>query len=507
MRLGNTAILNSLAAIAEFISRNIMLLILTPFLVHGLGNSVYGIWKILERLITYLYVADGRPTQGLQWMIASRQGSGHSDENRIAVRHAIAVWMGFIPIVLFLGGMLAWFVPAWIDATSDHYMQIRIATIVLVMGFLCIGLGSIAISVLVGVNLGYKRVWATLTVVILTGLLMALSLRYEYGLIGIASANAAGSLAGALLFMWIVRINVAWFPGIVPLFRGAARFLRLNIWFACWTLINKVILNSDIVILGMILTLSAVTEYSITSFAAQTLVTIIALIVGASVPGMGNMVSNGDDRRVIETRRELLDYVWFACAIGGSLIIAWNNAFITLWVGHEIYAGRLVDALILVFSIQIAMIRSDAFIIDLTLDIKRKVFIGAISAVLSVTLAFALVPEYGLVGLCIAMIIGRLPMTFLFTKIVHKRFRIDNSIYDVARRFIGALIWIILLYVISNQMDASTWISFLSACLLTVTFGIPSCFFLMFGASDRARMLARIRSFKTLPEYNHSNWR
>ncbi|MCC6301450.1 MAG: polysaccharide biosynthesis C-terminal domain-containing protein [Gammaproteobacteria bacterium] len=493
MRLTSTALLNSIAALAEFFSRAILSFILTPMLVQGLGAIIFGAWKVLERMVTYLYVADGRPTQGLQWIIANKHSQNNSTENQLAVRHAMGIWLGFLPLVILLGGILAWFIPAWVDIPTHASKEIRVASILLVAGFLCIGFGSIATAVLIGVNLGYKRIGATLATTLITGLLMALSLKYGFGLIGIAAANAAGSLAGALLFFWIARVNITWFRGLVPEFRGIGDFLRLNIWFASWTFINKVILNSDVVILGLLLSLGAVTEYSITSFSAQMLVTIIALIVGASVPGMGKMVNNGEISRVLIIRRELLNYVWFTCAVGGALIVGWNHAFITLWVGDDVYAGRLVDILVLILSFQVALIRSDAFIIDLTLDIKNKVMVGAISAALSIGLAIILIPTYGLVGLCVSMIIGRLPMTFLFSRIIQKKFGSTLQFSDTMRKFLTISTWLGATYVTSGMISVRNWGEWIIACFLTTSVSVLVCFFIMLNTKDRKIMLMRIR--------------
>jgi len=59
--------------------------------------------------------------------------------------------------------------------------------------------------------------------------------------------------------------------------------------------------------------------------------------------------------------------------------------------------------------LQFALIRTDANIIDLTLNLRRKVLLGALSAVLSVGLAwFFLGPmDMGIIGLVLGFIVGR----------------------------------------------------------------------------------------------------
>jgi putative polysaccharide biosynthesis protein len=63
----------------------------------------------------------------------------------------------------------------------------------------------------------------------------------------------------------------------------------------------------------------------------------------------------------------------------------------------------------MVMVLQFALIRTDANIIDLTLDLRRKVLIGSLAAVVSVALAWLFVGpmDLGIVGLALGFVLGR----------------------------------------------------------------------------------------------------
>ena len=63
LRSGNTltqkASLNALAAALDYGARMLTTFVITPFLVSGLGDFLYGIWLIVGRLTGYLSAAGG----------------------------------------------------------------------------------------------------------------------------------------------------------------------------------------------------------------------------------------------------------------------------------------------------------------------------------------------------------------------------------------------------------------------------------------------------------------
>ena len=61
------------ASLLDAVVKGGVLAVVTPMVVNGLGSSLFGVWQILGRLITYVHAADGRPTQALKWVIANQQ--------------------------------------------------------------------------------------------------------------------------------------------------------------------------------------------------------------------------------------------------------------------------------------------------------------------------------------------------------------------------------------------------------------------------------------------------
>ena len=67
------AYLNSVTSILDYAGLQITGFIVSPFIVGGLGNSLYGIYQVLNQMTGYANMADTRASQVLKWTIAQKR--------------------------------------------------------------------------------------------------------------------------------------------------------------------------------------------------------------------------------------------------------------------------------------------------------------------------------------------------------------------------------------------------------------------------------------------------
>ena len=115
--LTKKASLNAVASAVDQSARTIANLVITPFLVTRLGDSVFGIWKVLQGLIGQASPASGRPGEALKWTVAHHHESIDYEQKRHQVGNAVAVWFLFLPF-LFLPFLFAASRPFFLVKTS-----------------------------------------------------------------------------------------------------------------------------------------------------------------------------------------------------------------------------------------------------------------------------------------------------------------------------------------------------------------------------------------------------
>jgi hypothetical protein len=169
----------------------------------------------------------------------------------------------------------------------------------------------------------------------------------------------------------------------------------------------KILLASDVLILGAVIAPAAVTTYAVTGYAARTAVGIHVFAAGAAIPGLGGLLGRNELARAAAVRRELLLFTWlFVTAVGGTILL-WNRAFIGMWIGPVNYAGTGIDLLVVLVAVQTAFVRVDAYIIDATLRPKARVLFSAVSAAVLIGLGLPLTDLFGLPGLCVGVLTAR----------------------------------------------------------------------------------------------------
>lgn len=501
--LTKKASLNALASALDYGARLLVGFIITPLLVTGLGDFFYGAWRVLQQLVGYISPATGRTTQALKWTLASQQASSNYEEKRRYIGSALAVWAFFLPLLTVLGGLLAWFAPSWLDAPKDFFWSMRLAAGILVAGLVTTSLVQIPRSVLEGQNLGYKRMGLSAMLVLVGGGFTWLALFLDTGIAGVAAAALATTLLTGILFLQIARTYAPWFGVARPSFEAVRQFLGLSWWFLGWHLVMRVMMASDVVVLGVLDSVELVTTYSLTKYAPETLIMLVAIMVFGIIPGLGGIIGSGDLPKATQVRNEIMSLTWLVVTVLGPTVLLWNWAFVRLWVGAEYYAGFIPTLLIVMVVTQFVLIRNDANIIDLTLRLRRKVLMGALSVTLSFVTAGVLVSYFklGITGLCLGLIAGRSILSIGYPLMVGRFLKVSFS-SQLKGMLRPALVTVVLfslasklsdLLLTSNWFSASGWIDLILS--VGVTFGLVLllAFYAGLSGDQRRHILRRVR--------------
>ena len=420
--LTHRATLNVVASLLDYGAKLAVGVVVVPILVSGLGRTLYGVWEMLGRLVGYMTAGDGRPTQALRLVVSNLQGSPDDAAKRRYVGGALVVWLLFMPLVVVIGGALVWLAPVITKTAPALAAGVRLTAALLTVSLVFGNLASLPESVLRGMNLGYKRMGLQAGLEVVGGVLMAGAIYLGLGMMGAAGAQVAFALLMGLTFWWVVKKYVPWFGIERPTRADVKGLLGLSLWYSAGEAITKLQLASDVLILGMVLSPTAVTAYALTSYAARTAVNLQSLAAGGAIPGIGGVIGERQFEKAVRLRNELLALTWLFATTVGATILLWNRSFLTLWVGGVNYAGPWVNLLIVAIMAQTAFVRSDAYIIDAALQPRMRVIVTAVAATLTVVLATLFTMRFGTVGLCLGIIAGRLTQSVAYPHLVRRCF-------------------------------------------------------------------------------------
>ena len=405
--LTRRAALTAVASLLDYAARLLVGLVLTPILVTGLGRSLFGVWTMLGQLVNYMTATDGRPTEALRLTISSLQASDDAAQKRRQVGAALVVWLLFLPVVALAGGVLVWLTPTITKVPPELRGTVRLTCALLVLSFLTATLASIPESVLRGMNLAYRRMGWQASLNLIGGGLMAGAIALGLGLAGLGVAQVAAAGLAGLCFWVLVKQFVPGFGVARPARPEVTSLLTMSAWLSGGTVLTHVLLHSDMLILGIVVSPAAVTTYAVTEYAARTALGVFDFTVGSAMPGLGGVIGQRQFERAAQIRAELMALTWLFVTAVGATILLWNRSFLSLWVGGHLYAGVWANLLMVGITVQTAFVRSDAYILDAALRPRLRVVVTAVAAAVTIPAAFALTRAYGIVGLCAAILLGR----------------------------------------------------------------------------------------------------
>jgi len=501
--LTRKAYLNALASALEYAARLAVGFLITPIMVAGLGDFLYGMWQTLNRVVGYISPSSGRPTQALKWTLANLQASDDYVQKRKFVGSTILVWLFFLPLLSTLGGVITWSLPYFFKIPAEYLWPVRLACGVLVINLAMINLSAVPKSILEGQNLGYKRMGLNAFLILVGGGLTWLALYLHTGLIGVALSTLATTVLVGVVFLVVARSNTPWIGVVWPTIKEARQFLGLSGWFLGWNLIMQLMNGSDVVILGILISIEAVTNYTITKYLPETMISFVAIVVFAITPGLGGIIGSGNRKRAGEVRGEIMALTWLIVTVFGTTILILNRPFLSLWVGPGHFVGEISNLLVIVLVTQFVFIRNDANIIDLTLQLRQKVILGFVSVALSILLSVVLVSFFntGIVGLIIGFILGRIPLSLAYPWMIGRFLGVSLSsqLKGTFRPVLATIIFLGCLPFLSNRLVTNIGSGVMGWITLVVYGGITGilvslgAFFIGLSKKQRRHILNRFK--------------
>ena len=494
--LTRKAILNALAAFIDQAARILVGFIVTPLLVRYLGVVDFGVWQILQKMSIQLSAFDGRAAETLKWTVANDQSKNDEEKKRRIVGAAVTLFILFLPLLILINAIWWWMAPEYIGVEQSSVSLVRYCVLILSANLILIAIFSILEAILRGVNKGYKRIGVLALILILGGALNVLAVSSGYGLVGISCVQIIVSLLTFLTYYRVVRRHVSWAGIAKPKVKEVTGMFSKAKWFVFWAFINIGIYAGDVILLGFFSGSEVVSQYVLTFYAANMITVAILTAVSSVLPGLGGLVGAGQLERASSLRIESLLISWILSSTICAILFALNKSFIYLWVGEHAYIGDMANLLIIFSAFQLVFIRHDAFMLNMMLDIKRKVLYGAISLALTILLAFLLVPKFGVIGLSGSLILGRSLLSIIYPRLI-RQFLTGKAEHGINLRKITVTLLVFVLCFYSGSYLAldSWWSLFIAGCFLGL---LAFSLFIIVGANkdDKAILIRRMTAIK-----------
>lgn len=354
--------------------------IVNPMLLGALGPVLFGVWKSLQRYLDFATVADGRASQALKWIVASRTSLSDAEKQR-DVGAAITVWFRWLPVAALVAAGVTAAMPVLIKGIPDDARTVAFtAAVILAANTVLAGLLAIPDSVLTGINQGYKSMIITTVVFVVSNGAMVGAAYAGWTLWSLAAIVLIAAILNTVLTLAVAKRAVAWWGVAKPSKPDIRRVFGYSAWTLGGMLVDKMLLASELIVISVMIGAVAVTQYTFTAYVLQFVLSISLVTASGFMPVLGSQLGNSEMDAAAERARSVRRLVIGVTVLGCAAVLAFNGTFVSLWVGADQYLGNVVNMLLVVCALQQGFMRMDGQILDVTLNIAPRVMVGLASS-------------------------------------------------------------------------------------------------------------------------------
>ncbi len=484
-------------------------LLMMPFIVHTLGDRMYGLWALVGTLLGYYGLLDFGLTPAVCQHIAAALGRG----DQVACNGVVAASLRFFLVVgvlvLLLSGAAAACAP-WVARSSGD--AALFSQLILILGVsTAFSFPSRVFTGFLIANLRYDlMVGAELVALALRTSLILSVLLLGHGLVGMAWATFAGGLTAMLLQAWLTARKYPWLRLRLRVPQsGLTRSLASYSFFSfAGQISDRLRFQADPLVISAFVGLTAVTHYRIASILTQQFIVLTVAVTGVFAPLFSRLYGARDGQGMRQT-------FFFATRVSICVatfvafgLIAWGRPFIQRWMGRA-YLDAYPPLLILTVAITFDLWQAPS--VDLLYAIAKHRYYAALNSVeglLNLGLSLWLVRHYGIVGVALgtfgAMALMRLAVQPICVC------RLSGVPYRVYTKTAGStlggtvlaagLVWLLCAWAIRPEYWRLVGSAAAALCLYTFL-----VLFLVFSRGDRQRVWsalvpgARIPHLRPLP--------
>ncbi len=473
----------------------VVMFFLSPYIVGKLDAVTYGIWSLLNVLTGYMGIFDLGVRASVGRHVALYLGQ--KDERGVdeTIRTGFAFFSMAGGLILLVGILLGWLFPAIFKGIDpEHYNTIRLLLPLMVVNVWLSAIAAIYSSVLAAHDRFDVARGVDMVVLLVRTIGTVYVLQMGWGLWGLAFTIIAGNICAVIgnrIYAGRVHAGLRSFPFLYSKERLGELFSYGSAAFISRAAI-KIIGQSDLVIVGIFLSVSDVREYSVGAMLVYYSATFIVIIGTTFFPTIQRTVSGGtlgEVRHLFYRQLRVTLYFGLLVYIG---FVFFAKPFVALWMLQNNFDQTAVANAAWVMMILalskfptlfihpcVVVLSAMGHIRFTAKNIALEAFVNLFLSIMFVRLF-----GFGLAGVAVGTLLARLIVSsvtipfFAFRKLDISVFLFIKSIgYPV---LISASLFSSICWVISRYCDLGSWFAFgLQVTLAVVVWLIIGAVFIL----------------------------
>jgi O-antigen/teichoic acid export membrane protein len=407
-----------------------------PIIISHLNSEIYGLSIIIFQITAYLGLFDFGLAGGVERYLAGTRND--NCENKETLKRIISTSLIVYTLLAFFmiisGNIFAPFAAKIFSAPIKYAQSVRyIVSIISVL----LGL-QLILRAIGGIFFAHQRQFLSNTlsfVLSLSNMLLTIVfVCLGYGLWSFAYSQI-------ITFVFNAILNIYFFKKYYPYIEFKLKYYdhmllkeMLSYGFSLFiiTISVQVIFQTDRILVGSFISLTAVTIYSICTKVPELVTQFLWKITDNSFPGIVE-VSAKDDESFVKIHDKLMKITISLSTITFWYLLIASYPFISLWVGAKYYAGNFfILTVAYLYLIQHTFIHVTAMCLNAAGIAKRIAFMYFLEAVLNIIFSVILIKRFQIQGVILGTLISGLITSVWFIPYLAIKYMKSNFIKYVS---------------------------------------------------------------------------
>jgi O-antigen/teichoic acid export membrane protein len=391
---------------ANLLATALVSMLIMPFVVHAMGDHMYGAWALVASIIGYYGTLQIGLEPAINRYMARALGAKDHDECNRVFNTALRLLSGVAVVLLGVTGILAFLAHWFAKNPSDAAVLWKL---ILILGaYTALLFPTRVLQGTLEAQLRYDRTAFIdlLSLILRTSLLIVIVLR-GYKVVALALVQAAAGIPAVFLYIYFISKEL-------PFLRFDARYwsreiarklFSFGIYSFAATIANTIRFRVDALVVASFVGLAAVTHYRIGSTLTQFFMGMMEALAGFFPAVFSRQEGAANYEGLKKTYFFATKVTTCIASFVGFALIAWGKPFIHVWMGPAyLDAYPVLVVLTTGLIVTLSQIPSPQLLYGLAKH-KYTALANSLEAIANLALSILLAKRYGMIGVALGTLI------------------------------------------------------------------------------------------------------
>lgn len=471
---------------------------LTPFVIHSLGDRLYGFWILVGSFIGYYGLLDFGLSNAVSRHISRAIGAGDKEEVNDVFNTGLALFVGAGLIALLVTVIIAAFSGFFVDDSAEVKL---FQTVILILGIHAAI--DLPIRVFHGVLHAQLRFVLASKIQIFSSvlrtILIIVALSSGCKIVGLALVTLATNIISSSIYI------IATFK-LLPSLKVEKNSIKRVVvkklgYYSFYVFVNKIgdqlRFYSDTIVISSFLGLAAAAHYNVATFMINNFNVLIGQVMGVLSPYFSQKEGASECEGMISSLfLSMKISICLATFIAFGFLF-WGKPFILVWMGAD-YIDAYPCLVVLTLGMMVCLWNSPSYALVLGTSKHKMTSMFSVSeGVVNLLLSIVLVKKFGIVGVAIGTAIPIFIISaFVMPVYVCNTFGINKTVYflNIYKSVLMAIISFCVPAIVTLQYVSASYIDLFAVGVFSFFWYSMCIWFLLFKKEERTLFLTVLSS-------------